>query len=348
MRTCYTTLIILITTLLLTVCSGCSKSSNEKFDFLNRLGINIDDKLVLGDSIVMNDIYCGDPKQDDNEVEGKELTAEQYQTLIVPAGIDFTDVMSRWILLGVRDVGNANTLAAYYAGSSSGYCVHLMTYNRQGQLLDAISLRELHLLWRINPMDPENYNVLTLDSRVSIGNNSLVLHRLMGSCLMDYDKGLKGSPKWQQAWDQSYTINDKGHFVIQQQQVTMEKGQVDKYAAMDFKIWDLLACSLHDPSIMDFWNGYEPRVVEAYGPDYAYNPFPLDVLKLYNINPQRFLRWLSAPGNRDNRLLPNFKVPRDERPALLKEINRLEDPEARLWLTTIVNSWDDTPLTKHL
>ena len=155
MRTCYTTLIILITTLLLTVCSGCSKSSNEQFDFLNRLGINIDDKLVLGDSIVMNDIYCGDPKQDDNEVEGKELTAEQYQALIVPAGIDFTDVMSRWILLGVRDVGNANTLAAYYAGSSSGYCVHLMTYNRQGQLLDAISLRELHLLWRINPMDPE-------------------------------------------------------------------------------------------------------------------------------------------------------------------------------------------------
>ena len=58
MRTCYTTLIILITTLLLTVCSGCSKSSNEQFDFLNRLGINIDNKLVLGDSIVMNDIYC--------------------------------------------------------------------------------------------------------------------------------------------------------------------------------------------------------------------------------------------------------------------------------------------------
>ena len=349
MKALYSSTILLFTALLLTASYGCSHQSDGQFGFLNRLGIHVNDNLMLGDSIVMNDIYCGDSNQDDNEVEGKELSAEQYHALIGPAGIDFTDVMSKWVLLGVRDVGHGNTLAAYYAGSSIGYCVDLMTYDQQGKLLDAINLRELHMLWRVNLQDPEDNNAFTLDSRVTFENkNSLTLHRLMGACVMDYDEGLKGAPKWQQAWEQSYIINDKGHFVMQRQQVVMEKGQVDYFAAMDFKCWDLLACSLHDPSIMNFWNEFEPRVVEAYGPEYTYNPFPLDVLKLYNINPQRFLRWISAPGNSDNRLLPYFKVPRDERPALLEEINRLQDPDARLWLTTIVGSWDDTPLTKHL
>lgn len=348
MKTRYISIIIPFTALVLALCSSCSKPSNEQFGFLERMGISINDNLMLGDSIVMNDIYCGDSSQDDNEVNGKELSGEQYHALIGPAGIDFTDVMSKWILLGVRDVGHGNTLAAYYAGSSIGYCVDLMTYDRQGKLLDAINLRELHMLWRVNLLDPEDNNAFTLDSRVTFNKNSLTLHRLMGACVMDYDEGLKGAPKWQQAWDQSYIINEKGHFVMQRQQVVMEKGEVDYFATMDFKTWDLLACSLHDPSIMNFWNDFEQEVVAAYGPEYTYNPFPLDVLKLYNVNPQRFLTWISAPGNRDNRLLPYFKVPREQRPDLIKEINRLQDPDARLWLTTIVNEWDDTPLTKHL
>ena len=47
-------------------------------------------------------------------------------------------------------------------------------------------------------------------------------------------------------------------------------------------------------------------------------------------------------------LLPQFKLPVDERPALLEEIGRLDDNDARQWLTDLVNSWDDKPLTKHL
>jgi len=349
MKTRYPLLLALFAALLMTACTGSDKVPEGKFDFFKQLGISINNNLMLGDNITLNDIYNGDSSQDDNEVKGKELSAEQYQALIVPAGIDFIDVMSRWLLLGVRDVGNGNTLAAYFAGNSIGYCVELMTYDRQGKLLDAINLREQHLLWRVNMMDPDDYRVYTLDSKITFGkNNGVTLHRVMGECVMDYDKGLKSAPSWQQAWEQSYTVNEKGHFVIQRQQVVSEKGQVDKYAAMDFRTWDLLACSLHDPGIMDFWNRYEPQVTAAYGAEYTYNPFPLDVLKLYSINPQRFLKWMAAPGNQDNSLLPYFKVPRDQRPEFIKEVNRLQDPDARQWLTTLIDSWDDTPLTKHL
>ena len=185
MKTLYSSTILLFTALLLTASYGCSHQSDGQFGFLNRLGIHVNDNLMLGDSIVMNDIYCGDSNQDDNEVEGKELSAEQYHALIGPAGIDFTDVMSKWVLLGVRDVGHGNTLAAYYAGSSIGYCVDLMTYDQQGKLLDAINLRELHMLWRVNLQDPEDNNAFTLDSRVTFLG---AVHDAM----CDYESALKG------------------------------------------------------------------------------------------------------------------------------------------------------------
>lgn len=340
-------LIMALLTIVLAACSG-HKVDNPQFDFLNKQGLTVTDKLLLADSLVLPDIYCGDSDQD-NEVNGKELTWEQYDTLIVPAGLDFTDVMSRWLLLGVRDVGNGNTLAAYFAGSSLGYCVNLMTYNSQGKMLDAINLRELHLLWRKYVEDPDNNTVFTLDGHVTFeGKNSFTLHRIMGECVMDYDKGLKGTPAWQQGWDQGYSINDKGHFVLVRQDLVNAKGKVDHYAVMDFRSWDLLACSLHDPGVMDFWNDYEPSIGNVYSPDYRYNPFPWDVCQLYKMNPQRFLNWMAGRRNNDNRLLPYFKISPDLRPALLEQINRLADPEASQRLTGIVNSWDDKPLTKHL
>ena len=337
------TFIVALLALVLAACSG-SKVDNPQFAFFDNLGLTITDKLLLGDSLALPDIYCGDSDQD-NEVDGKELNKQQYEALIVPAGIDFTDDMSRWLLLGVRDVGHGNTLAAYYAGSSLGYSVNLMTYDSSGKQLDAIDLRELHLLWRINIDDPNDKSVFTLDGRVTFeGPSRFTLHRVMGKSVMDYDKGLKAAPAWQQGWDQVYNINDKGHFVLLQQQVVMEKGEVDYYAVMDFKTWDLLVSSIHDPGLMDFWNDYEPNVGNVYSPDYRYNPFPWDVVQLYKKNPQRFLSWMAARGNNDNRLLPYFKVLPEERPALLEEINRMTDPAARQWLTALVNSWDDKPL----
>ena len=57
---------------------------------------------------------------------------------------------------------------------------------------------------------------------------------------------------------------------------------------------------------------------------------------------------MAAHRGQDNRLLPQFKLPVDERPALLEEINLISDAGARQWLTNLVNNWDDQPLTKHL
>ena len=117
---------------------------------------------------------------------------------------------------------------------------------------------------------------------------------------------------------------------------------------LDFKSWDMLICSRHDPAVMDVWNDYSELVNSTYDPDYEYNPFPWDISELYKMNPQRFLKWMAAHRGKDNRLLPQFKLPVDERPALLEEIKRLDDSSARQWLTDLVNSWDDKPLTKHL
>ena len=110
----------------------------------------------------------------------------------------------------------------------------------------------------------------------------------------------------------------------------------------------MLVCSIYDTGTMDTWNDYCSQVEAIYDPDYEYNPFPWDVAQLYHMNPQRFLSWMAAHRDQGNRLLRYFKLPPSDRPALLKEISRMDDPSARQWLTTMVNSWDDTPLTKHL
>ena len=338
-----------LTLILLAACShGRSTVYNEQFAFLDSLGITVNDNLLLGDSLMLPDIYCGDPDQKDGDLKGKKISSKQYERLITPAGKQFDDKMANWMLLGVRDMGSGVTLAAYYACSGAGYSLDLMTYDRQGRLLDAINAREQHLLWRIHLDDATNDTVFTLDAYFTLAGDRVTLHRTMGRCVMDFDRDLKGKPIWQQWWEQQYVINAKGHFVLQGQHVTKEQGTVDQYAALDFKSWDMLVCSLHDPEVMDTWNDYTELVNSTYDPDYQYNPFPWDVAQLYKMNPQRFLSWMAAHRGAGNRLLPQFKLPPDDRPDLLREVARIDDPSARQWLTELVNSWDDKPLTKHL
>ena len=338
-----------ICALMLMGCSGGARSAGDPFKFLSDLGVNVNEDLILGDSLTLNDIYCGDKGQSSSELPGVELSREQYEALIVPAGRDFISEMSLWQLLGVRDVGGDITLAAYYTGNNMGYCVYLLTHDSQGKVLDALNVREMHLVWRVNLSDINDNNAFTLDTRLTFEDrNRLTLHRVMGRCMMDFDKDLKTGTQWQQGWNQTYTIDNKGRFVLHGQRVENENGAVDQYAAMDFKTWDLLVCSRHDDGVMDLWNEYADLVNETYDPDYKYNPFAWDVAQLYHMNPQRFLKWMAAKGEAGNRLLPYFKLPPDQRPDLIGEIGSLDDPAARQWLTGIVNSWDDKPLTKHL
>lgn len=330
-------------------CSGGgNKVQNSQFAFLNDLGITITDKLLLGDSLTLPDIYRGDPEQTIDDLEGVALDKEQYDSLITPIGHCFPDAMCNWLLLGVRDMGDGITLAAYYACSGVGYCLDLVTYDKQGRALDAVNAREQHVLWRLNLSDPNDNNACTLDSHITFTGDGMTLHRVMTRCLMDFEKEVKGTPQWQQAWQQTYRINSKGHFVLDKQQVVGNQGTVDEYATMDFKSWDMLVCSLYDPGIMDTWNEFIAVPESVYAPDYQYTPVPQDVNLLYHVNPQRFLNWLAMPGHRDSRLTRYFKLKPDDRPDLLKEIARVSDADARQWLTNLVNSWDDKPLTKHL
>lgn len=332
----------------LTACSDGETVQNPQFAFLNNAGITVNEQLLLGDSLVVPDLYCGDPNQTTDDVKGVQISKEQYDSLITPIGNGFPDAMSNWLLLGVRDMGSGITLAAYYAASGVGYCLDLVTYDKYGHVLDAINARELHVVWRVKLTDPNDNNACTLDGYFTFAGNKVILHRVMGRCLMDFDNDVKGTPQWQQAWEQTYTINSKGHFVLDKQQVVGEKGVVDNYATMEFKSWDMLVCSLYDMEIMDSWNDFIALPESVYAPDYPYSPVPQDVNLLYHINPQRFLNWLALPGNRDSRLTRNFKLQPGERPALLEEITRINDPNARQWLNALVNSWDDKPLTKHL
>ena len=334
---------------ILVSCNGGGKIDDVRYAFLENLDITINQDLLLKDSLTLPDAYCGDKDQKIDGIKGLKINRKQYEALILPAGKGFADEMSNWVLLGVRPVGNDITLAAFYAGNGVGYCVDLITYDSQGNLLDAINGREMHLVWRCDLTNADDDNSFTLDSQFTFeSDDHLTLHRVMGKCLMDFDKDLKGKPQWQQGWDQEYLINSTGHFVLQGQKVVMEQGEVDHYAALDFKSWDMLVCSQHDPSIMNTWNEYAELVNSTYDPDYEYNPFPWDVAQLYHMNPQRFLLWMVAKRSQGNHLLPQFKLPPDERPALLQEISQLDDANARQWLTAIVNNWDDKPLTKHI
>lgn len=340
--------IIILLAVSLAACTSGNKESNPQFAFFDNLGITIDDKLLLPDTLTLPDIYSDNPQQN-SDLKGKHIDHEQYEALVVLAGKDFEDEMGNWLLLGVRDMDNGVTLAAYFTGSGVGYCVDLITYDRKGHVLDAINARELHLVWRCDLSNPNDDNAFTLDSYLTFnGADRMTLHRTMGKCLMDFDNDLKGKPQWQQEWLQTYVIDAKGHFVLQGQELAGGQGNVDHYAVMDFRTWDMLVCSQHDAGVMDTWNDFCSQVEATYDPDYEFNPFPWDVTLLYKMNPQRFLRWMAAHNDQGNRLLHYFKLPPADRPALLKEIARLDDAGARMWLTSIVNSWDDKPLTKHL
>ncbi len=326
---------------------GSNRELEKRFAFLDSLDVTLNDERLLADPLRLPDIYCGDKSQK-NEVPGTVLSRKQYEALIKPAGNRFTNEMGLWKLLGARDAGNGITLAAFYSGDNVGYCVSLFTYDQHGRILDAMNARELHLLWRVNLDNPDDNNAYTLDGYFTFDENHVTLHRTMGRCMMDFDNDIKSDVQWQQEWEQDYIINDKGYFMLQQQRVTGQKGNVDYYSAMDIKSWDMLVCSMHDPGVMNTWNEFVNKVEEAYDPAYQYNPFPLDVVHLYQMNPQRFLGWISAPDNRGAKLLRYFKLAKADRPALMKEIARIEDNDSRQWLTALVNSWDDKPLTKHL
>lgn len=348
MKSCFISFTIILATLL-AACSGGGKAAGSQFGFMDSVGISIDKDLLLGDTLTLHDIYCSDPSQRDAGIQGKRINHDQYLALIVPAGDVFHDEMGSWRLLGVRDMGDGITLAAYYDGSGLGYSVDLITYDRQGHALDAINARELHLLWRCDPSNIQDNSVFTLDGFLTFdAAGTMTLHRTMGMCMMDFEDDLKGDPQWQQQWEQTYVIDAKGQFVLQGQQVVKQQGQVDNYAAMDFRTWDMLVCSLHDPAIMDTWNEYCNVVESSYDPEYEYSPFPLDVNELYKMNPQRFLSWLSMPANRNCRLLKYFKLRKKDHPAMLREVASIADADARQWLTALVGSWDDKPLTKHL
>ena len=346
MKPKYALLPALIFTLLLAACSSRDGGAiTGQYAFMEKLGIDITDELKLGDTLALNDIYCGDEAQAANTLGGAVLTPEQYIALILPAGKQIADDMSQWVLLGVRRM-TGNILAAYYAGNGMGYCVSLITYDSYGRVLDAINARELHLLWRTDLSNPDNDDVFTLDAFFTFdGDRTVTLHRTMGMCKMDFDADLKSGPQWQQQWDQPYAIDGKGRFLLQGQEIMAEKGTVDVYAAMDYKTWDLLVCSPRDEGVMDIWEKAAIKVENGYDPKYPFKPFPHDVTQLYRMNPQRFVRWLAAhPGCH---LLRWFKLERADRPALLAHIGRLTDAAARQRLTAIVNAWDDTPLTLH-
>ena len=183
--------IIFVTLLIafgLAACSDKAKVENPKSDFMDKLGITINDELLLKDSLNLPDIYCGDLKQQDADLTGKRLDHDQYMALVAPAGDNFKDEMGNWMLLGVRDVGNGVTLAAYYDCNGMGYCVELITYDKNGHLLDAINARELHLIWRCDMSNPKDTQSFTLDSFFTFeGSDSVTLHRVMDQCLMDYE-----------------------------------------------------------------------------------------------------------------------------------------------------------------
>ena len=338
---------ITLLALVLASCFGSKKVSNDQFAFLDHIGITVTEDLLLGDTLSLPDIYCGESNHKPGDLMGEKLNADQHEVLIVPVGHGFPDAMSDWRLLGVRDMGNNITLGAFYAGNGVGYCLHLITFDRQGLPLDAINTREQHIVWRINQSNLDDNNSYSLDSYITFEGQGLTLHRLMGRLIMDYVEDIKGKPEWQIAWQQRYTINAKGHFVLQGQEVVNKQGKVDEYAAMEYRSWDMQVCSLYDPSVMDTWNDFAATVQTSFAADYPYNPFPQDVTELYKKNPQRFLNWLAQPQHRTSLLTQYFKLKPSYRPALLQEIDRINDSEARMWLRNLVGSWDDKPLTKH-
>ena len=64
--------------LLLASCNDSRKAYNDKFPFLDSLGITITDQLLLGDTLTLPDVYCGDPNQKMSDLKGWENEISSY------------------------------------------------------------------------------------------------------------------------------------------------------------------------------------------------------------------------------------------------------------------------------
>ncbi len=84
--------ITLLLTLVIAACSGGDKVSNEQFAFLDKIGITVTDQLLLGDTLALPDVYCGDPEQEISDLKGKRLNSEQHEALIVPIGLSLIHI----------------------------------------------------------------------------------------------------------------------------------------------------------------------------------------------------------------------------------------------------------------
>ena len=67
----------------------------------------------------------------------------------------------------------------------------------------------------------------------------------------------------------------------------------------------------------------------------------MEMSSWFELNPQRFLRWMAAHRGADNHLLPHFMNDNVflDRSVVKAQIDSLPDADDRAWLHSIVTAW---------
>ena len=177
----------------------------DSLDIVHGTVLQIDTLLQVGDHTLthpdsVSQVNC--PTLDEAHCD---LLARQ-SGMDLPHGVQF---------VGMRDIGNGMTLAAYRVpdgGNGEEFKVCLMTHANDGAVIDAIGLGAFHACESKQPRTFGGNRFYTLDSEVAFDGERHFTLRRTATFSGLYLKDHRVTPLWRADWENAFDITADGHF----------------------------------------------------------------------------------------------------------------------------------------
>ncbi|MBR1551662.1 MAG: hypothetical protein IJ632_05005 [Muribaculaceae bacterium] len=278
------------------------------------------------------------------------LTTEQFQRLVAPAGPLFVNDQEVTDLLCLRPTDGGQTLAVYDQYGGERYHMIFITYDARGRICDAMCAYEWSDEWELNPGTGDGI-MRALNQEL----NFTSLSRFTVNCsLRQYVKGHYDEPSWNVRWHQSYTIDENGRFVLtdvaEDERMTAEESEgtppYDEVVLTHMRVFTMCLVSQRDDSALTAWEAFLPQAEQAYGGRQAFEAggiaSSVGLTHLYHLNPQRLLQWVGAHHGPNDRLAAYFAGCEDliEGDVVRREVAKMKDAAARKYVGDIVKYWE--------
>lgn len=238
------------------------------------------------------------------------LSRPQYEVLVKSLGTDYEEDMGDTGILAVHPVGDDHAVVLYRQTNGTGGRLLIATYDHDGRPCDAMNFEDKNV-WPVNPETFEGGLVREYNRTLQFaGNNHFAIHSVLREGVLDH----MDNEHWAVRWHQDYDINPDGIFIFKEIKEDGRSGSVtdvDAIVLANMRLTSMGVQSRVDSGVMDAWNRFVPDSEQEYGGrakalEMGY--IRMELSGWFELNPQRFLRWMAAHRGADNHLLPHFKA----------------------------------------